>query len=320
METTTLGRRQRDSEDGLQVGARKKIARADPLVHRGRHFGRVIYAFANVRAIVTNGLTRLGMEEDSPENYTQRERQEHDIFLSLLQLCPDLQDRIAAGASTEEVQLIISILTIEEQIAKGASASRGDDTKGMKSSILDWITPPGENLIPPLNRRGKADRGFRHEATGSLLCPANMNWEDADTKKRLANGELLIAGHTWPTFLYEESTYDTMYPWKGLLRSQLLVTAYKHIFISPSSAETADLSFTTKSGNARIHGMTRVTKASLVYVATQVRFALSAASSWSRTDKVTDSETFYTSLLGALEDPKESNSVKDLLQWWDKCV
>jgi len=45
--------------------------------------------------------------------------------------------------------------------------------------------------------------------------------------------------------------------------------AYKHIFTSPSSVEKETKA--TRSGNARIHGMTKVTPASIVYIATQVR-------------------------------------------------
>lgn len=48
--------------------------------------------------------------------------------------------------------------------------------------------------------------------------------------------------------------------------------AYKAIFTSPSSVEKE--SKATRSGNARIHGMTQVTPASLAYVATQVRLSL----------------------------------------------
>lgn len=44
--------------------------------------------------------------------------------------------------------------------------------------------------------------------------------------------------------------------------------AFKHIFTSPSSVEREPKA--TRSGNARIHGMKRVTRASLSYVATQV--------------------------------------------------
>jgi len=45
---------------------------------------------------------------------------------------------------------------------------------------------------------------------------------------------------------------------------------FKHIFISSSSVEKEVKA--TRSGNARLHGMIRVTTASLAYIATQVHF------------------------------------------------
>lgn len=82
--------------------------------------------------------------------------------------------------------------------------------------------------------------------------------------------------------------------------------------------------------------MTNVTKASLAYTATQVRlfplfcrmrtdamniqvrFALCSASVFSRTDNVTDSETFYNSILDLLEDVEEKEEVQNLLNWWNR--
>jgi hypothetical protein len=55
-------------------------------------------------------------------------------------------------------------------------SSRADDTKGMKSVIIDWIMPSGQALLPPLNCRTKFECGFHHKVTGSLLCPAGVNW------------------------------------------------------------------------------------------------------------------------------------------------
>lgn len=48
---------------------------------------------------------------------------------------------------------------------------------------------------------------------------------------------------------------------------------FKHIFTSPSSVEREAKA--TRSGNARIHGMTEVTRASIAYVATQVSLPFS---------------------------------------------
>jgi hypothetical protein len=50
----------------------------------------------------------------------------------------------------------------------------------MKSAILDWIVPLGQVLNPPLARNVKVDRGFHHELTGALLCPAELDWNDAE--------------------------------------------------------------------------------------------------------------------------------------------
>jgi hypothetical protein len=147
--------------------------------------------------------------------------------------------------------------------------------------------------------------------------------------------------------------YDPEDPWNGLFRNRLLVwvgdpsypfscqcipltsysQAFKHIFTSPSSVEKEVKA--TRSGNARIHGMTRVTTASLAYVATQVclmfdappvhhymnsrqlRFALSSSSVFCKNDTSTDSERFYESVLDFLNHPEEQDSVRDLLRWWN---
>jgi hypothetical protein len=69
----------------------------------------------------------------------------------------------------------LNTLTIS-QIQKGASSARADDTKTLKGAVLDWITPRGQALNPPLARNVKTDRGFHHERTGALLCPAGLDW------------------------------------------------------------------------------------------------------------------------------------------------
>lgn len=63
-----------------------------------------------------------------------------------------------------------------QQIQKGSSSARADDTKSLKAAVLDWITPRGQPLNPPLARNVKTDRGFHHKRTGALLCPAGLDW------------------------------------------------------------------------------------------------------------------------------------------------
>lgn len=43
----------------------------DPLVHRGRHFGRTIHALCNVHGLINNGIIRMGERaNDADEEFT----------------------------------------------------------------------------------------------------------------------------------------------------------------------------------------------------------------------------------------------------------
>ncbi|KAH6902506.1 hypothetical protein BKA70DRAFT_1112837 [Coprinopsis sp. MPI-PUGE-AT-0042] len=279
----------------------------DPLVHHGRHFGRTVYAFVNIYALINNGLAVEDEEaEEAPE-----EPQDASIP-EFTQMIPSLHQRIL-DASEEEVMAIAAMVS-----SCSTFPLRSDDTKTLKGAVLDWIIPPGQPLNPPLSRNVKMDRGFSHPRTGQLLCPAELDWNQKEVQRQLKDKELVVSGTSWPIFLYKDEAYDENEPWTGLFRSKILLKAYKHIFTSPSSVEREVKA--TRSGNARIHGMTAVTRASLAYIATQVRFSLTSASIFSRADSETDSETFYHSVLDLLEDPEEQHEVKELLNWWNQRV
>ena len=135
---------------------------------------------------------------------------------------------------------------------KGINSARADDTKGLKGAIVDWITPPGQTLEPSINRKVKSTRGFHHERTGALLCPAGLDWSSSTClffhllvvsltlschriKEQLRSGEMQISGDQWPLFLYADLAYDPEDPWNGLLRNQLLITVgfpYPHFHLA----------------------------------------------------------------------------------------
>ena len=64
------------------------------------------------------------------------------------------------------------------KLAKGSGGARSDDTKSLKSAIIDMITPKGSVLTPALSRNVKTDRGFFHITTGKYLCPTELDWND----------------------------------------------------------------------------------------------------------------------------------------------
>ncbi|KAG1823252.1 hypothetical protein DFJ58DRAFT_720072 [Suillus subalutaceus] len=257
------------SGSALQLGPHKKVASSNPLVLHGQHFGRTDFALCNYPALLTAGILRLEELQDSPiEDYPV------EVFMDLIDSYPGLLNHLTSGEEED-------IIHVGELLGKGAS-------------VLEWLVPRGEVVIPPLSQNIKSDRGFNHEIT-------RLDWSGCSIiriKLSLKSGETAVRGDQWLMFLYARYDYDLEDPWKGLLRSEIL------IFI------------TTRSSNAYLHGIKSVTKGSLAYIATQVWFSLSSLSVFSQTDTVTDSENFYNSILDLLEDPNESEEVVDLMMWW----
>ncbi|KAG1879453.1 hypothetical protein C8R48DRAFT_767706 [Suillus tomentosus] len=284
------------SGSALHMGPRKKATSSNPLVLHGRHFGRTVFALCNYPALLTGGILRLEELQDSPiEDYPADVRREHRVFMELVESYPGLLERLTAGEEED-------IIHVGELMGKGASGARGDDTKTLKSAVLEWLMPRGQPLIPPLSRNIKSDRGFNHEVTGALLCPAGLDWSNAETKQSLKSGETAVRGDQWPLFLYAGYVYDPDAPWQGLLRSDILICGFKHVFTSPSSVEKEPKA--TRSGNAYLHGMKQVGN----FITIPLLIV--------PLDTVTDSENFYHSILDILEDPDESEEVADLMTWW----
>ena len=127
--------------------------------------------------------------------YFSRERQEYRVFTALCSGSPNLEDRILGGddkevrAITDLVGLILECCLadslmqhkITSKIQRGSSGARSDDTKSLKGTIVDWITPKGEALIPCLDWNVKHDRGFHHDRTGFLLCPMGEDWNNQES-------------------------------------------------------------------------------------------------------------------------------------------
>ncbi|RXW25760.1 hypothetical protein EST38_g2 [Candolleomyces aberdarensis] len=237
---------------------------------------------------------QLELERVSRDELSWSELREHQIYEQLLGLSAGLEERLCTGSEQE-------VFYVSDLVTKGASSARSDDTKSLKAAIVDFITPRNGILNPPLQRNVKSDRGFHHEATGALLCPVNLNWSDPKIRQELVSGAMVPSADLWPRFVYRGLAYDPENPWDGLFRGGLLVSAYKHIFTSPSSVGEHKENRATRSCNARIHGM-------------------NASATFSRTDTVTDSEYFYNLVLELLEDPEESNDVEDLLKWWNSQI
>lgn len=134
------------------------------------------------------------------------------------------------------------------KLQKGLSITRANDTKGLKGVILDWITPPGQSLVPPIARNVKIDRGFNHKPFCVLPDSIGLTQSEFSQisfhcciamyvylftcriKATLNSGELQVSRDQWPIFIYSHCEYDPEDPWKGAFQGALLVSVC-YIFI-----------------------------------------------------------------------------------------
>ncbi|RXW19199.1 hypothetical protein EST38_g6670 [Candolleomyces aberdarensis] len=285
-------------EDGHEcdIDAPKKLPNQDRLVGFGRHFGRTVHPFCNLLTLITEGQSRvneltlrgIGLEDLSP-----RERRDQNMFKRLINMVPNLEDRLWDQSCNPDEKKYIA-----DMLFKGMKGARTDNTKGLKIAIVEFITPPNGVLRPPLGRSTKNGRGFFHEEVGKYLCPTDYDWTDPSIKQRLRSGQLTPTEHQWPIFLYEGLKFNRDDPWDGLLKGKLVIQGFKHVFTSPSSAEAA----------------------SLVYIATLIRFSLSNSTAFTLKDPIMKNEGFFTSLLSFLENPEEEEGVNNLLNWWNDLI
>ncbi|KAG2135057.1 hypothetical protein BD769DRAFT_1665012 [Suillus cothurnatus] len=153
----------------LHSGPHKKATSSNPLVLHGQHFGRTVFALCNYPALLTSGILRLEELQDTPiEDYPA------EVFVELIDSYPGLLDRLMNGEEED-------VIHVGEMMGKGAS-------------VLEWLVPKGQAVIPPLARNIKSDCGFNHEVTGALLCPAGLDWSNVETKQSLKSGETAVRG------------------------------------------------------------------------------------------------------------------------------
>jgi hypothetical protein len=81
----------------------------------------------------------------------------------------------------------------------------------------------------------------------SLDHPITKSTLTIITKQSLKSGETAVRGDQWPMFLYAGYVYGSEDPWKGLLKSEIL------IFVSLLSSITASLQFSFAGFQARLY-------------------------------------------------------------------
>ncbi|KAI6157033.1 hypothetical protein BKA82DRAFT_4509570 [Pisolithus tinctorius] len=263
-------------------------------------------------------------------------------YQELLRWIPTLKSDIAANSEDHEVKSIMKYLN------KGADGACGDDAAGLKMTVVSWLMHSQLTPEPALEPRYKAGRGFYHDTTARLICPVDYDWSNVQHRANIRSfhPDYLVTADCWPYFLYKNEEYDPENPVRGLFKNAMLVQAFKHIFTSPSSADSETVLDDTdledrmstdplpkrrkglNDKRSRAHvaallGMKSICPRAIAYTAVQLRFALSSCNSWRIVDEDFDYEKFYNNMITFFEDvhtPQEQVEISDLLLWWNRSV
>ncbi|EIW80782.1 hypothetical protein CONPUDRAFT_154780 [Coniophora puteana RWD-64-598 SS2] len=255
-------------------------------------------------------------EADPGRELTSAEEDTVEMYTALLNMIPSLKRQLELGGPG-------SIKTISMALHTGRNNARGDDIKVLKDKIFLWRT----FLDVPAGAFTGARHllGFQSRATGALLCPVNMDYDDQNIAAGLRNGTIKVTPRDLPKFLWVgEKVQKADNLFEGFLRGEMLVKAYLTIYISPSAGIYDDAGSGGRQGNAALHNVRHVSLSSIAYVATLVRFVLSATPKWGQRngDKDPFSETFYNWILKLLCEAPAADAVwhDDLLTWWQQRI
>ncbi|KAG1763644.1 hypothetical protein EV702DRAFT_1051745 [Suillus placidus] len=288
--------------------------------NRGRAIRRLVVLYTSLEDLIA--------ENDHQEDRLQRG------YIELSRAPPGLHTNLG-DFDYEECEDML------RKLKKGADAARGDDTSCLKDLVATWVN---QDFCPsPLIRPDdKHLHGFASDICGKLLCPAKWDWDQNRVKAGIHDRttEYIVSENSWPLFMYENYTVNRNNLEEGLLKSKLLVLAFKAIFTSPSSAKEVEgdgdgtdiiennRRARRKSDQAKVKtcvasiiNMKKVTPRSIAYVACQVRknfsyhidvprlnkferqvhFALSNVTSWRTVDGNFDYEAFWNNVVDFFE-------------------
>ncbi|KAI0822394.1 hypothetical protein BC628DRAFT_1316876 [Trametes gibbosa] len=299
----------------LTATGRQRAGPQDPLKHAGRHFARTVDMFV-LPAVVVNAGIKFDPSR-SPLEYSPEEQRNHKSWDALLRIVPNLMAMLADPAVQNPISAIMSVLLA------GSNAARADDTRLIKIAVVEWLADDLKAAGVTLNPKTKLQRGFNNKVTGRLLCPVVLDYDDPRfSHQAMINGEL-VNGSDWPKFVFDQQGFNPAQPWVNFLRSRLIILAFRHVFLSPSSAlSNNDLEGArgTRTGNAALHGMMSVTPGSIIYAATHVHFALSSAAVFNKNNQNNNTVVFHNALIAFFEDPLFAAPIADLLMWWNRYV
>ncbi|OBZ74900.1 hypothetical protein A0H81_05168 [Grifola frondosa] len=306
---------------------------AKKLQNVGRFLPRIVGPYVNVFRTFYVGVavdgapnpSKLAREIKEFKDYGSGARRDYIVaYNALITHFPCLK-RMVPGLqrSVDEVEFFTDFLDTH------ARAARSDDLAALRYEIIDMLEdvdlPNGIKIKKfPRADRNKANRGFMDPCTGRLLISRGLreNFDKdprCDFNRLVLRGKIFVLSGDYPSYLYSEENHIEGKTLSGILEGPLLVQCYRRIFTGKSTA-LADPGIPRGASRkcvAAKNDMTRVTPASIAYVACLVRFCLSAQTEWCVTDGDFSYETYYGYLVELFDD---ADFAVPVLKWWNRMV
>ncbi|PBK60413.1 hypothetical protein ARMSODRAFT_966120 [Armillaria solidipes] len=301
------------NEEEQQRNKKTKKSRGakDPIEAKGCIIGCYCDSWRMMGLILEEGVARLsqpdGPDDAEADKYTKEQNICFNIFQDMIQVWPNLCDVIA---DVQDVDIVA------EQIDAGRHHARAEDTNTIKSGIHKY------HPWKPAFLAHRSQAGFIHEECGWLLCPPKLDWDNPEIRNAIQTGKIHINETDLPHLLYANHTIDKKQPFAGLLKSSLLLAAYRAVFTGPSSVLHEDGPRNTRPGNATKHKITKVSVASIVYIACQVRFIITSQPTFTGGGGKGEFNycKFYRNIVMAVNEFMDNNERLELLAWWNEKI
>ncbi|KDQ28844.1 hypothetical protein PLEOSDRAFT_1102883 [Pleurotus ostreatus PC15] len=194
-----------------------------------------------------------------------------------------------------------------QELSHMSGICRSNDTSSLKKCprlLLSDVDP----TPPELQSIDKSSRGFNSPVCAKFLCPIKYA-NDPGAIQRIKDGSIKVRASSWPSFVYEEESYD---PDNMDRHASYLHKSY-HCNKASSEANVCGC-------NTRKLGITQVTPNMIAYAAVQTCVMLSAASSWTNEDGDFVLSIFYDRIINLFHDDEGGEWTQQTLAWWNRQV
>ncbi|KAK6984281.1 hypothetical protein R3P38DRAFT_2806647 [Favolaschia claudopus] len=216
---------------------------------------------------------------------------------------------------------------------ESAKSARQQDTSSLKPHV-NYFVNNGDAISPAVSPGLKTDRGVNHPQLRKYLVPYPVRLQLEADPAQLKEGEptaddviASLIGHTlvidateFPSFFYPDNQFDAddlqarLFQGPALPRVCIGLHVGRHIWTQPASALDPTKAI-SRNSNARAHGVSKVTKEMVAYIAVQARTIIST-SNWDTDDGAFSNIDLFDGIVRLLDDDTDT-WVTETLAWYD---